>query len=296
MDDPLNKSNTPQSTHHPNKHCTQCNKTFSTSINLKNHIMTVHDKHFPFKCPYTTCTKAYSIETRLKAHLKTHVGNKSFICSVCGKGFVEKGNLKTHVRFHSALRPYKCSLCDKSYKTKGHLKDHIDIQHYDIKKYHCDICGSCFGRSSTLKAHIRTHMGVKNIKCLIEGCDKYFSEKGNMLIHYKRHLMKVHKEEKGVINVNVNEHDVDAALTRPESNVTLVNEEGKRVEMDLTFDVYDKYVDDDDDVEFIENNVNVNDDMLVLNDSKYHNMKLNGEDVQYEDKGLQLNEFDNVYI
>ena len=49
-------------------------------------------------------------------------------------------------------------------------------------------------------------------------------------------------------------------------------------------------------MEFIENNVNVNDDMLVLNDSKYHNMKLNGEDVQYEDKGLQLNEFDNVYI
>ena len=269
------KSNTHQSTStaQTNKHCVQCNKTFSTIINLKNHVMTVHDKHFPFKCPYTECNKAYSIETRLKAHLKTHDTNKAFVCGVCGKGFVEKGNLKTHVRFHSTLRPFKCALCDKSYKTKGHLKDHVDIQHYGVKKYHCDICGCCFGRSSTLKAHIRTHMGVKDIKCLIEGCEKYFSEKGNMIIHYKRHLMKVKGRE--------NENEGDAALTRPESNVTLVNEEGKKVEMDLTFDVYDDvYGDDDDDVEVIEDNVNVN-----VNDGR--------SSVNDDNKNFHLKEFDN---
>lgn len=277
-----NKPNTPQSTAQTNKHCVQCNKTFSTTINLKNHVMTVHDKHFPFKCPYTSCNKAYSIETRLKAHLKTHDTNKAFVCGVCGKGFVEKGNLKTHVRFHSALRPYKCSLCNKSYKTKGHLKDHVDIQHYDIKKYHCDICGCCFGRSSTLKAHIRTHMGVKDIKCLIEGCEKYFSEKGNMIIHYKRHLMKV----KGRENENGVDVGVDEALTRPESNVTLVNEEGKKVEMDLTFDVYDDvYVDDDDDaVEFIEDNVNVDVNVNVNDGSS---------SVNDDNKHFHLNEYDN---
>ena len=54
----------------------------------------------------------------------------------------------------------------------------------------CETCEKRFGRISTLKAHIRTHTGERNFKCKIEGCYKYFAEKGNMEIHYKRHLKK----------------------------------------------------------------------------------------------------------
>jgi hypothetical protein len=121
-------------------------------------------------------------------------------------------------------------------------------------------------------------MGVKDIKCLIEGCEKYFSEKGNMIIHYKRHLMKV----KGRENENGVDVGVDEALTRPESNVTLVNEEGKKVEMDLTFDVYDDVYVDDDAVEFIEDNVNVD---VNVNDGS--------SSVNDDNKHFHLNEYDN---
>ena len=201
-----------------NKYCSICNKVFSTPINLRNHIKTIHDKNFPFKCTYPNCNKQYSIATRLKVHMRTHLGEKPYQCDICFKSFVEKGNLKTHKKFHSSLRPFKCPQCDKSYKTNGHLKDHIEIQHNKIKKFKCPICNNSFGRSSTLKSHIRTHTGEKTIKCKVEGCNKFFAEKGNMLIHYRRHAQRIEEAMKEKSQST----EIENAMTRPCSNATLV--------------------------------------------------------------------------
>ena len=184
-----------ESTQNKQNICQICNKPFSTLGNMRNHIITIHQNYRPFKCTYPGCNKKYSIESRYQVHIRTHLGEKPYVCQICNKSFNEKGNLKTHLRFHSELRPFKCPQCTKCYKTKGHLKDHIEIQHELIKKYFCKFCNKQFGRISTLKAHNRTHTGEKNYKCKLEGCNKYFAEKGNMEIHYRRHLKKLNKNE-----------------------------------------------------------------------------------------------------
>ena len=191
----LLKETSIESTQNKQNICNICNKPFSTLGNMRNHITTIHQNYRPFKCTFPGCNKKYSIESRYQVHLRTHLGEKPFLCLICNKSFNEKGNLKTHLRFHSELRPFKCPHCTKCYKTKGHLKDHIEIQHDLIKKYFCKFCNKHFGRISTLKAHIRTHTGEKNFKCKLEGCNKYFAEKGNMEIHYRRHLKKLNKNE-----------------------------------------------------------------------------------------------------
>ena len=207
-----------------NKYCEICKKTFSTTGNLRNHIMTMHQNIRPFECPFPGCDKKYSIQTRLQVHYRTHIGKKPYICSFCSKAFNEKGNLKTHERFHSEIRPFKCNECSKTYKTNGHLKDHIEIHHRLIKKFQCEYCNKKFGRISTLKSHIKTHTGEKKFKCHIDTCNQYFAEKGNMEIHYKRHMKRL-MNNNNIKNNKFNFIHIEgnSTITRPSSNFTLYN-------------------------------------------------------------------------
>ena len=200
--------------------CPQCHKSFSTKGNMKNHIQTIHKNIRPFKCPYPSCKKEYSNQSRLDVHIRTHTGSKPFMCPICSKSFNEKGNLKTHINFHTDKRPFKCNQCEKTYKTNGHLKDHIEIQHMQLRRFICEICSSKFGRRSTLVAHMRTHTGEKSFKCKIEGCEKRFAEKGNMEMHYKRHLKRIMNEKE----INTKKDIVvnfEMVPTRPSSYVDI---------------------------------------------------------------------------
>ncbi|XP_059607917.1 zinc finger protein 367-like [Phlebotomus argentipes] len=62
------------------------------------------------KCRY--CNRVFPREKSLSAHLRTHTGERPYICDYpgCNRGFTQSGQLKTHQRLHTGERPFICSV------------------------------------------------------------------------------------------------------------------------------------------------------------------------------------------
>ena len=55
---------------------------------------------YKHKCKY--CSKVWGTDSSLQIHLRSHTGERPFVCSVCSNRFTTKGNLKVH--FHQHLQ------------------------------------------------------------------------------------------------------------------------------------------------------------------------------------------------
>ncbi|CCE88506.1 Piso0_002016 [Millerozyma farinosa CBS 7064] len=118
------------------------------------------DKHSKKKlknrqCPY--CYKCFTQSTHLEVHVRSHIGYKPFECSFCHKRFTQGGNLRTHYRLHTGEKPFTCEICARSFSRKGNLA-----------------------------AHKLTHENLKPYKCKLDGCDKSFTQLGNLKSHQNR--------------------------------------------------------------------------------------------------------------
>ncbi|GAV47680.1 hypothetical protein ZYGR_0H05260 [Zygosaccharomyces rouxii] len=107
------------------------------------------------ECPY--CHRFFTQSTHLEVHVRSHIGYKPFLCEYCGKRFTQGGNLRTHQRLHTGEKPYECELCGKRFSRKGNLA-----------------------------AHIVTHQKLKPFVCKLDGCNKTFTQLGNMKAHQNR--------------------------------------------------------------------------------------------------------------
>ena len=57
--------------------------------------------------------------------MRTHRGEKPFLCLICKKLFVQKSHFKIHMRTHRGEKPFLCSYCNKSFSKRSSLKVRI---------------------------------------------------------------------------------------------------------------------------------------------------------------------------
>ncbi|XP_052748251.1 PR domain zinc finger protein 5-like [Galleria mellonella] len=111
--------------------CPECGKVYNKHITMKYHYNYEHLKRTQFIC--TKCDRYFLNGFRLRLHTATVHDKisrpKNKMCTLCGRGFSTNRILENHIRTHTGERPFLCAQCPAAFAQKTALVTHTRAIH-----------------------------------------------------------------------------------------------------------------------------------------------------------------------
>jgi hypothetical protein len=143
--------------------CSSCSLKYGTMGELNTHFRTSHGKK-DLPCPH--CDQMFSVNSKLKQHLNTHVPGK-WSCNKCGKLFCRNAKLQKHIlNAHPKPNATKIhctnSKCRATFTNTEALNDHLKRCHLNLP---CPLCSAVFSDKDCLRRHALLHVTGKKYTC-----------------------------------------------------------------------------------------------------------------------------------
>ncbi|KAL2093080.1 hypothetical protein ACEWY4_010392 [Coilia grayii] len=142
-------------------------------------------------CPFPQCHKSCPSASSLEIHMRTHSGERPFMCLICLSAFTTKANCERHLKVHTDTLSGVCHGCGFISTTRDILYSHLVTSHMVCQPggrteayspgpgapklplatglspgdsgivLKCQVCGAAADTPALLQQHVRTHLEVR---------------------------------------------------------------------------------------------------------------------------------------